>query len=297
MNVMCVGQGDCEGCSKSPSAKDANRHACDLRVILFLIIALPLLRKYTLRPNILGVSAQSYGGLLPYILLTRPRHQALSFAEGLMACGVAAQKILIDPILKIEAVPAPYDFSLVQGLLITSANAVAHLPVDLVGSNLPAFCVGEATTRAASKRGLAARHMAATAQGLCKALGHENSTGPLLYLRGAYTTLDIVHYFLGTETNVQNLVTYRQTTQGLRDETYHILQTVKKVVLPIFSSRSAQLLCALDLDWTRHSAVAISQAVADSCRNARFGEVIVSSNPDAASMLGVITPLMTAKSS
>ena len=213
-----------------------------------------------------------------------------------MARGVAADNIVIDPILKIEVVAAPYDFSPIQGLLITSTNAVAHLPVDLLGSNLPTFCVGEATTLAASKRGLAARHMANTAQGLCKALSCEHLTGPLLHLRGANTTLDIAQYFLGTETNVQNLVTYQQTAQGLRDETYSILQSVKQVLLPVFSLRSAQILCTLDLDWTRHSAVAISQAAAESCKNVGFGEVIVSSNPDSTSMLGIIIPLMAAKS-
>ena len=114
--------------------------------MILLFIALPLLCKYRLRPNILGVSAQSYGGLLPYILLTRPCDQARSFAEALTLRGVAVQNIVIDPILKIEAVAAPFDFAPIQGLLITSANAVAHLPADLVGSNLPAYCVGEATT-------------------------------------------------------------------------------------------------------------------------------------------------------
>ena len=55
-------------------------------------------------------------------------------------------------------------------------------------------------------------------------------------------------------------------------------------------------MCSLDLDWSWHSAVAISQAVADSCKNVGFGEVIVSLNPNSASMLGTITPLMAAKS-
>tara|TARA_B110000046_G_scaffold71684_1_gene79559 strand:- start:71 stop:367 length:297 start_codon:yes stop_codon:yes gene_type:complete len=94
---MGVGQGDCEGSSKSPGAKDANCHACAFGVMVLLFIALPLLCKYRLRPNILGVSAQSYGGLLPYILLTRPCDQARSFAEALTLRGVAVQNIVIDP--------------------------------------------------------------------------------------------------------------------------------------------------------------------------------------------------------
>ena len=293
---MGVGQGDCEGSSKSPGAKDANCHTCAFGVMILLFIALPLLCKYRLRPNILGVSAQSYGGLLPYILLTRPCDQARSFAEALTLRGVAVQNIVIDPILKIEAVAAPFDFAPIQGLLITSANAVAHLPADLVGSNLPAYCVGEATTRAAIKRGLTARHMAATAQGLCAAVGRENPTGPLLYLRGAHTTLDIARHFQGTRINLQNLVTYQQIEQTLKHETYQMLQSAGRVILPIFSPRSARLLCGLDLDWTGHIAVAISQAVSEPCRMAGFGEVIVSPKPDTVSMLDVTTPLMAAKS-
>jgi uroporphyrinogen-III synthase len=233
---------------------------------------------------------------LSYILLTRPRDQALSFAEALTLRGVALQNILIDPILKIEAIETPFDFTFIQALLITSTNAVAHLPAHLVGSNLPAYCVGEATTRAAIKRGLAARHMAATAQELCAAIGHENPTGPLLHLCGAHTTFDIADHFLSSKTSVQNLVTYQQTEQRLKHETYQILQRHDRVILPIFSPRSARILCGLDLDWTGHSAVAISQSVSEPCRKVGFGAVIVSPKPDAVSMIDVITPLMAAKS-
>jgi len=260
-----------------------------------LAIAPPLLRKYKPELNILGVYPQSYGGPLSYILLTRPRDQALSFSERLVKLGVLPKNILIDPILKIEGVEACYNFTSVRGLLITSANAVAHLPADLIGSNLPTFCVGKATTRAAFKLGLMAQHVAETAQGLCNVLSVQDPKGPLLHLRGAHTSLDFEVHFWDTRLNVQNLIIYQQIEQELGFEIYNLLRGTVPVVLPIFSPRSAQLLCALDLNWSLHTSVVISEAVADPCRAAGFGKVIVSPEPTAGSMLSAIIQLLIAK--
>ena len=261
----------------------------------FLAIAPPLLRKYTTKLNILGVYPQSYGGPLSYILLTRPRDQALGFAEALVKLGVIPKNILIDPIQKIEGVEVSYDFTSVRALLITSANAVAYLPADLIGSNLPTFCVGKATTRAALKRGLMAQHLAATAQGLCNVLSAQVPRGLLLHLRGTHTSLDFEVHFWDTPIEAQNLIIYRQTTQELGFETYKLLRGVDPIILPVFSPRSARLLCELDLNWALHTSVVISEEVADPCRAAGFGEVIVSAEPTAASMLGALIPLLVAK--
>jgi uroporphyrinogen-III synthase len=262
-----------------------------------LAIAPPLLRKYKPELNILGVYPQSYGGPLSYILLTRPRDQALSFAEELVKLGMIPKNIVIDPIQKIEGVEISYDFTSVRGLLITSANGVAYLPADLIGSNLPTFCVGKATTRAALKRGLMAQHLAATAQGLCNVLSAQVPQGPLLHLRGTHTSLDFEVYFCDTPVGVQNLITYRQTTQELGFETYKLLRGTNPIVLPVFSARTARLLCELDLNWALHTCVVISEEVADPCRAAGFGKVIVSAEPTAGSMLGALTPFLVAKGS
>ena len=259
-------------------------------------IAPLLLRKYILELNILGVYPQSYGGPLSYILLTRPHDQAFSLAEILKKYGVIPENILINPIMKIEGVMLSYNFTSVGGLLITSANALTYLPADLIGSNLPTFCVGEATTRAALKRGLRAKHLAATAQGLCDVLSVQDLKGPLLHLRGTHTTLDLELYFRDTALEVQSLIIYRQTAQDLELVTYTLLRGTAPIILPIFSLRSAKLLCALDINWALHTSVAISEAVADQCRAVGFGKVIVSHKPTADSMLNAITPLLIAKS-
>jgi uroporphyrinogen-III synthase len=47
--------------------------------------------------------------------------------------------------------------------------------------------------------------------------------------------------------------------------------------------------------WTRHTAVVISENVAKYCEKAGFGQIIVSLQPDARSMLEAIVPLMRIK--
>ena len=233
---------------------------------------------------------------MSYILLTRPHDQALRFSEDLVRLGVISKNILVDPITKIEGVDVLYNFSSVRGLLITSANAVTYLPATLVGSKLPTFCVGGATTRAALKQGLMAQNLAATAQGLYNVLSGRQIEGPLLHLRGTHTTLDLEAYFWDTSIEVKNLIIYRQISQNLEPATYNLLRGIVPIVLPIFSSRSAKLLCGLDLNWALHTCVAISEAVAVLCRTAGFGQVLVSPEPSAGSMLSTLTPLFVDKS-
>ena len=233
---------------------------------------------------------------MSYILLTRPYDQALRFSENLVRLGVISKNILVDPITKIEGVDVSYNFSSVRGLLITSANAVAYLPAALVGSKLPTFCVGEATTRAALKQGLMAQHLATTAQELYNVLSARFLEGPLLHLRGTHTTLDFEAYFQDTPTEVQNLIIYQQIVQDLGLATYTLLRGTVSIVLPIFSPRSAELLCGLDLNWGPHICVAISEAVAVPCRTAGFGQVLVSPEPSAGSMLSKVTSLFIKKS-
>lgn len=120
--------------------------------------------------------------------------------------------------------------------------------------------------------------------------------GPLLHLRGAHTSIDFEVYFWKSPLDVKSLITYRQTTRELGFETYKLLGGTTPIILPIFSVRSAQLLCALDLNWAQHTSVVISEAVAGPCRAAGFGRVIVSPEPTSDSMLSTIIPLSVTKS-
>jgi uroporphyrinogen-III synthase len=233
---------------------------------------------------------------MPQILVTRPIDQALRFAEDLKNAGVIPEKILIDPIFQINALDATFDFSNVRGILLTSKNALSHLPTGLVERGLPAYCVGSSTTRLACERGLLAKNMGKTAKDLANALAKISPKGLLVHVRGSFTTIDFGNHFLGTELKIENLITYHQAEQPLKLETQNLLQTGRGVVVPLFSTRSAQSFCKMKYSWNRHTAVVISKNVAKCCEKAGFGQIIVSLQPDARSMLEAIAPLMKVKS-
>ena len=232
---------------------------------------------------------------MPQILVTRPIDQALRFAKDLENAGVKPEKILIDPILQINALDATFDFSNVRGILITSKNALSHLPTGLVERGFPAYCVGSSTTRLAFERGLVAKNMGKTAKELANALVKTSQKGLLVHVRGSFTTIDFSDHFPGPELKIENLITYHQTEQPLKPETQNLLQTGRGVVVPLFSTRSAQSFCKMKYSWNRHTAVVISENVAKYCEEAGFGQIIVSLQPDARSMLEAIVPLMRIK--
>ncbi len=289
---MAIRQGNRQSRTEGAGAQNAHSHDTSFD----FLIARPLLRKFVLRPNIVAVPAQSYGGRLPNILLTRPHAQARHFADALIAQGVQPDQITIDPIMKIAPVETACDISACTGLIITSANALSYLPVALRGSRLPCYCVGDSTSQAARALGLNAYHLADTARDLCEALPTVCQEGPLLHLRGTHTTLNMAEHFRSTPLPVENVVVYEQIALPLQAETHESLRRSSPVILPIFSARSAKLLGKLALDWRPHWAVALSPTIAALCQEAGFGQITTAAQPNRQAMVAVITPLMDVKS-
>ena len=228
---------------------------------------------------------------MPNILVTRPSDQSVSFAKDLEFGGIEPKNIIIDPILRIDPVNVSFDFSKVRGVLITSQNTLNCLPTGLVGTNLPAYCVGRITTHMAAKCGLKARNLGKTAKEFGKSLNETLQKGPLVHLRGEFTTIDFVNYFTQSKLQIESVITYRQTKLDLKPKNQKLLRATKDFIIPLFSSRSAQHLCSMDLNWERHIAVVISESVAGHCKKGRFKKIIISHQPEARSMVGAVVSL------
>jgi uroporphyrinogen-III synthase len=100
------------------------------------------------------------------ILVTRPKQEAERTAARLTALG---HEVLIAPVLEIAATGAVPPAGNFDGILVTSAQAIAHLdPASInVLRALPLFVVGERTAMAAAAAGFAdMRAVAADAQQL-----------------------------------------------------------------------------------------------------------------------------------
>ena len=226
------------------------------------------------------------------LVLTRPYSQSLSFSEALTSSGVALEDIIIDPILRIEPVTPVKTLYHFKSIILTSSNALKHLPPYLVGSRLPAFCAGNSTTEAATSHGFLAKCLGETATDLCNALHKSNLLGPVAYLCGDHITLDFEESLRGSKICVENIICYRQVAGKLCMATIKVLYNNRSSIVPVFSQRSARVLCEQKLDWKDHCAVSISKATAEICKKAGFGKTIVSAQPNAKSMLAAITSLI-----
>ncbi|MFD1914252.1 uroporphyrinogen-III synthase [Halodurantibacterium flavum] len=209
------------------------------------------------------------------LLLTRPECQSRRFAAGL-----ECERVVISPVIRVElreAGPLPPD---IADIIFTSENAIAG-----AGAGRRAWCVGDRTAAAARAAGYEARSAGGDAGSLVALILQEAGDGPFLHLRGAHTRGDVAARLQAAGLNVAERVVYDQIAQPLTPEARRLLAEPGRVVVPLFSPRSAGLLAAQLGDvQARLLPVAISAATAAEWRSLRPGPVIVSEAPDAAAM-------------
>lgn len=192
--------------------------------------------------------------LRPTLLLTRPQADSLAFAQLM---GVEA---VISPLLAMQTTgPLP---TLGAALIFTSANGVAAY-VALGGPpGLPCWCVGPRTGRAAQEAGLPVQGIAPDSAAL---MDMEISAPSLTHLHGQHTRGNIASRLSARGLPCTSAAIYDQHAQPLTPEALGLLQSNQRVIVPLFSPRTATLFLVHcpQTAWPRLHIVAISQAVAD----------------------------------
>lgn len=225
----------------------------------------------------------------PVILLTRPKRQSERFADLCKQALGVEQQILQSPLLKIEVLAMPVLDARYRGLIFTSENGVLAYSKSNTGANMPAYCVGARTAKAARKLGLDARSANGSADDLIQMIQMIQDHGPLLHIRGEHARGNISER-LGAA--VSEMVGYRQTALPLSEAATEVLAGQKMVILPVFSPRTAQLLCDTNKNIVAPIMVvaisaAVKEAVLGSGLTARM-DICVSNTPDAEGMLQAI---------
>lgn len=216
------------------------------------------------------------------ILLSRPQAQANRFADQLVAANVAREQIAISPALTIQGVGKP---SLHPGVgLVTSQNATTYLPEGLS----QAYCVGPATADALRLVGVSVLAQFETVGDLQAHLLTTRPSDPLHHYRGEHVTSQLSQTLQGAGLISGETVVYRQIAQDLTPEALTLLQGGSRVDLPLFSRRTAQVVCRQHNNWKVHRAFSISQPVAEICEQAGFEEIHVASEPNAAALVKLI---------
>lgn len=226
------------------------------------------------------------------VLITRPASGAALLAERLLAELGPDTEILCSPLIRIETLGANLpDLAEVNGLVITSAHAIAPLAKDARARTLPCYCVGGATADAAYSAGLQAIQGGGTAEALLATIKAEKPSGPLLYARGAHITSDLASALSKAGIETHEAILYDQKPVGLTDRAKQLLAGRGTVVLPLFSSRTARLFFNQINPKAALRVAAISATVADAVPKAKAAKLSISPDPTLEAMVTTISAL------
>lgn len=218
------------------------------------------------------------------ILLTRPAKQAARFRKMLGA----DVEVIESPVIRIKHLPVIFEPEKYSALIFASQNAVHAVADrnDLVGKL--AFVVGGRTAKTAESLGLSAVVAGGNATSLIETIIAAKPKGRLLLLRGQHATGGIQKKLITAGIDTLSIVTYEQEAVDMSPEANAIFGGKIPVVLPVFSSRSAQILSAQILE-TKSTApillVAISQAVLDAWNGPVPLECVVAREPTGQAMV------------
>ena len=175
----------------------------------------------------------------PLILLTRPRPQSERFAADLG--GLAPVRII--PLQAIVPTAPLPELGGIRGLIFTSENAVRIFAAASDRRDLRAYCVGGRTADTARGLGLEAVAGRGSADALIETIAQAAPHGPLLHLHGRHTRGAVAARLSerGIETRAAEVYDQRAIAPT---EPLAPLATGRRVIAPLFSPRSAELLAA-----------------------------------------------------
>jgi uroporphyrinogen-III synthase len=228
------------------------------------------------------------------VLVTRPEPQASRFAEDLLAEFGTLVRPIISPVLA-PVFPVPVLPAGPFGAVILTSETAVHAVHRLTAQGAPmpakAFCVGDRTAEAARSAGFSAISAGADASALADLVIAHRSEGPFLHLRGRDTRGGLMERLHKAGVPADDCIVYAQDPVPLSDEAQSCLALPGRLVVPLFSPRTATLFfrglesvpCVAEL-----TIVAISPAVAAVCPEGLCHRVLTAQRPDAAGMMAVL---------
>lgn len=221
--------------------------------------------------------------------MTRPKSASERFIAALPDDIVKAVRILISPLIQIEGL-AHQELPDFDSAIFTSSNGVAFAPD---GHGRRAYCVGPATTKAATAKGWTAVQTGHDASDLIDYLARHPDTGALCHFAGRHTRGDIVENLTACGMTANRVQLYDQTAKPLSPEALQVLGRENAVIVPLFSPRTA-------LQFARTAARAkaplfvgaISDAAAEPVRALDVEHIEVASAPSHPAMERVVRALL-----
>jgi uroporphyrinogen-III synthase len=216
----------------------------------------------------------------PVLILTRPEPQSRAFlaeVEDRLGQPVTA---IITPILRIQGADQRPDLDGFKTLILTSGNGVQQVADMLAGREVAT--VGQQTALLAERAGAHATCLGNTVEDFLNRASSLRS--PALHIRGEHSRGDLAQRLTASGVATDECIAYRQIEEPISEEARRAL-TSGNAVVPVFSPRSARLLCAYECDPTTR-VLAISQATAEEW--SAPGLIDVADQPNRQAMLDLV---------
>tara|TARA_A200000159_G_scaffold134219_1_gene132716 strand:- start:202 stop:939 length:738 start_codon:yes stop_codon:yes gene_type:complete len=215
------------------------------------------------------------------LLLTRPlggnERFCLKIKHLLYSC-----EILDNPIQKINFLPSLSKVNKNSVLIFTSANGLrAAKKHNLI--NKKCFVVGANTKKIAVSFGYDVLGFSKDQENLLKLIKSKKPTESMVHIRGKHTVGNLCDALKRNQFSCLDIIGYNQEPLKIKKQNLQKIHSGRPVILPIFSSRSAELLQS-NLDLTGFNIIAISEAVAKIVTGVELGELVISKKPDLNSM-------------
>ncbi len=211
----------------------------------------------------------------PTILLTRPQAASEQFAKGLSGAVV-----VISPLMEIVATDAMITADGIEGVILTSQNAVPFSPRP----PRQAYCVGDRTARAARAAGFDVQSVAPNAETLIQSILADPPTGPLLHIHGVHVRGNVAARLTAAGIKARGVAAYDQVARP-PDDRFRAALTSPSLIVPLFSPRSATLFVQATAGISKTTRIiALSQAVADALPAKWHDQLHIVPAPNAAEM-------------
>ncbi len=224
--------------------------------------------------------------------MTRPRAASERFVAQLPTRIRSRVQVIYSPILEIKPLPVQVNDKDVRGLIFTSANAVNAAASMGVDRDLPAYCVGPATTGTAIGAGWQAQMVGQTAEELVAALLKARPDSPLLHLRGEHTRGSVAERLTESGLTVRELPVYQQRLLPLTSEAIAAASGKVPVIAPIFSPRTARQFADIWRGSAPLFVAAISAATAEPLYSLGYQRLKIAKEPTPKKMRKAIKKLV-----
>ncbi len=222
------------------------------------------------------------------LLLTRPQTASQRFLDGLNATVRSHLTPVISPLIEIVALNETVNFEDLGGFIITSANGVASAVRLDAPRDIPCYCVGAETTRAAVRAGWKATMVGRNAGELVSALSALRPQRPLLHLSGKHRRGDIASRLTAAGCPADEIAVYDQRLLPFTEQALAALDGRDPVFVPLFSPRTARQFADLYKGRAPLCIAALSRAVAEPLKHLEYKELRVCDQPDAHSMTALL---------